>query len=76
MHLDRLLLACQERACPELTCLIPRETGSIILKIAYGYTTEPFENDTLVDMAGDAMDKFARAAVPGSFMVDMMPFCA
>jgi hypothetical protein len=25
-------------------------------------------------MAGDAMDKFARAGVPGAFMVDIMPF--
>ncbi|KPM36011.1 O-methylsterigmatocystin oxidoreductase [Neonectria ditissima] len=51
-----------------------RETGAVILKIAYGYTAEPFKNDLLVDMAGDAMDKFARAGVPGAFMVDMMPF--
>lgn len=26
-------------------------------------------------MAGDAMDKFGIAAVPGAFMVDMFPFC-
>lgn len=52
-----------------------REAGAIILKIAYGYTAEPFQNNVLIDMAGDAMDKFARAAVPGAFMVDMMPFC-
>lgn len=45
------------------------------MKIAYGYTAEPFKNDVLIDMAGDAMDKFARAGVPGAFMVDMMPFC-
>lgn len=42
--------------------------------MAYGYNAEPFENDTLIDMAGDAMDKFARAGVPGAFMVDMMPW--
>jgi hypothetical protein len=52
-----------------------REAGAVILKIAYGYTAEPFENDPLISMAGDAMDKFARAAVPGAFMVDIMPFC-
>lgn len=45
------------------------------MKIVYGYTAEPFKNDVLVDIAGDAMDKFARAGVPGAFMVDMMPFC-
>ncbi|KAK7394040.1 hypothetical protein QQX98_013171 [Neonectria punicea] len=53
---------------------IRKETGAVILKIAYGYTAEPFQNDVLVGMAGDAMDKFARAGVPGAFMVDMMPF--
>ncbi|KAM5350245.1 hypothetical protein ACJ41O_006750 [Fusarium nematophilum] len=53
---------------------IRKEAGAVILKIAYGYTAEAFKDDVLVDMAGDAMDKFARAAVPGAFMVDMMPF--
>ncbi|KAK1765144.1 O-methylsterigmatocystin oxidoreductase [Phialemonium atrogriseum] len=53
---------------------IRKEAGAVILKIAYGYTAEPFKNDVLIDMAGDAMDKFARAGVPGAFMVDMMPF--
>lgn len=52
-----------------------REAGAVILKMTYGYTAEPFKDDVLVDMAGDAMDKFARAAVPGAFMVDMIPFC-
>ena len=47
----------------------------MILKIAYGYTAESHKNDLLVDIAGDAMDKFARAAVPGAFLVDIMPFC-
>ncbi|EEU37635.1 uncharacterized protein NECHADRAFT_53484 [Fusarium vanettenii 77-13-4] len=51
-----------------------REAGAVILKIAYGYTAEPFKEDVLVNMAGDAMDKFALAGVPGAFMVDMMPF--
>ncbi|KAH7139807.1 cytochrome P450 [Dactylonectria estremocensis] len=53
---------------------IRKEVGTVILKIAYGYTAEPFKNDVLIDIAGDAMDKFARAGVPGAFMVDMMPF--
>ncbi|KAF4120606.1 Cytochrome P450, partial [Geosmithia morbida] len=52
---------------------IQKEAGSVILKIAYGYTTEPFKNDLLVDMLVDAMDKFSVAAVPGAFMVDMLP---
>lgn len=51
-----------------------REAGSIILKIAYGYTTEPHGRDPLVELAGHAMDQFARAAVPGTWIVDMLPF--
>ncbi|KAK7745701.1 hypothetical protein SLS62_009667 [Diatrype stigma] len=53
---------------------IRKATGAIILKITYGYTAEPHERDPLIDMAGDAMDKFGIAAVPGAFMVDMFPF--
>jgi len=53
---------------------IRKEAGSLILKIAYGYTSEPHKNDPLIDMAGDAMDKFARAGVPGAFLVDIVPF--
>jgi hypothetical protein len=44
------------------------------LKIAYGYTTEPYKSDPLVELAGKAMDEFAKAAVPGVWAVDMMPF--
>jgi len=44
------------------------------LKIAYGYTAEPARKDPLIEMAGDAMEKFAQAAVPGAFLVDIMPF--
>lgn len=50
-----------------------REAGSVILKIAYGYTTEPHGRDPLVELAGQAMDQFARAAVPGTWLVDMLP---
>lgn len=49
--------------------------GSSILKIAYDYTAEPHSNDLLIDMAGDAMDSFAKAGVPGAWMVDMLPLC-
>ena len=52
---------------------IRREAGAVILKIAYGYNTEPHKTDPLVDGAGDAMDKFSRASVPGAFLVDIFP---
>ncbi|KAI2619924.1 putative cytochrome P450 oxidoreductase OrdA-like protein [Hypoxylon sp. NC1633] len=53
---------------------IRKEAGAVILKIAYGYTAESHKRDPLVYIAGDAMDKFGRAAVPGAFKVDVMPF--
>ncbi|KAF6802915.1 cytochrome p450 oxidoreductase [Colletotrichum musicola] len=52
---------------------IRREAGSVILKVAYGYNPEPFKSDYLIDMVGKSMDEFARAAVPGAFLVDIFP---
>ncbi|KAL0942946.1 cytochrome p450 oxidoreductase [Colletotrichum truncatum] len=52
---------------------IRKEAGSVILKIAYDYNAEPFKNDYLIDKAGQAMDEFTRAAVPGAFLVDTFP---
>jgi len=45
----------------------------VILKIAYGYTIEQ-KSDPLVDLAGKSLDEFAKAAVPGAWMVDVLPF--
>ncbi|KAF4439928.1 hypothetical protein F53441_12429 [Fusarium austroafricanum] len=52
---------------------IRREAGSVILKIAYGYTSEQFKEDVLINMAGKAMDDFGRTAVAGAFLVDIIP---
>lgn len=52
-----------------------REAGSVILKIAYGYNTEPHKPDPLVQLAGKAMDEFAKAGVPGAWLVDLIPSC-
>ena len=54
---------------------IKTEAGAVILKITYGYNSEPRGSDTLVDMAGQAMHNFAEAAVPGRFLVDVLPAC-
>ena len=53
---------------------LSREAGAVILKMAYGYTTEPVKSDPLVELAGKALDEFAKAAVPGAWAVDIMPF--
>ncbi|KAF2136512.1 uncharacterized protein K452DRAFT_322394 [Aplosporella prunicola CBS 121167] len=53
---------------------IRKEAGSVILKIVYGYTTEPHDRDPFVDLAGKAMEDFAEAIVPGKWAVDIFPF--
>ncbi|KAI0544305.1 cytochrome P450 [Xylaria curta] len=52
---------------------IRKAVGAVVLKIAYGYTAESHGPDSLINLVGDAMEKFARAAVPGAFMVDIFP---
>ena len=44
------------------------------MKIAYGYTAEPFKEDLLIIMVGKAMVNFGTAVVPGAFLVVVMPF--
>lgn len=84
-HIRRYVTASQEVRPVTVSCrsermlsnnlFLNREAGAVILKIAYGYTAEQNKIDPLIDMAGDAMDKFAKAAVPGAFAVDVFPFC-
>lgn len=50
-----------------------REAGAVILKISHGYTIEPHERDPLVDLVTEAMDQFGQAAVPGAWLVDLIP---
>lgn len=52
----------------------PREAGSVILKITYGYTAESHGRDPFVDLAGKTMENFADATVPGKWAVDVLPF--
>ncbi|USP76716.1 hypothetical protein yc1106_03990 [Curvularia clavata] len=53
---------------------IRHETGSVILKIVYGYDTARHERDPLVDMAETTVAQFAEASVPGRWAVDIFPF--
>jgi len=58
----------------ELNDHIRNEAGSLILQIIYGYTTKPHGSDPLVEIATKALDTFIQAAVPGAFVVDVVPF--
>ncbi|KAF5722024.1 oxidoreductase [Fusarium mundagurra] len=64
---------CSARRSQGTTLTLLREAGSVILKIAYGYTAEPFKEDILIKMAGQAMDDVTAAGVPGAFLVDILP---
>ncbi|KAJ5970957.1 Cytochrome P450 E-class group I [Penicillium vulpinum] len=52
---------------------IRTEAGAIILKITYGYTIEPHKRDPLVHISNLALDHFSQAAIPGAWLVDIIP---
>ena len=50
-------------------------TGSVIMKITYGYDTGP-ANDPLVALVNEAMEHFADVTEPGKvWLVDFFPAC-
>lgn len=51
------------------------QAGTIILKIVYGYTVDPHKPDPLVQLIGEAMERFAVSVVAGSWFVDIIPAC-
>ncbi|KAJ6267521.1 cytochrome P450 [Bipolaris maydis] len=51
------------------------ETGSVILKIVYGYDYNRHEGDPLVDMAETTVAQFAEALVPGSQTPSFLSQC-
>lgn len=51
-----------------------RSTGALILRLAFGYeVSEDHKEDRLVKIAETAMQGFARASEPGTFLVDTIP---
>jgi len=54
---------------------IRKNTGAIILKIAYGYTIEPHKEDPLIGLIEEALLQFSLATVPGAWLVDIIPAC-
>ncbi len=53
-----------------------RSTGAVILKITYGYEIEPSGNDPLLEVTEEGINQISTAAQPGTFLVDLLPFCA
>lgn len=70
---DRFLLKVLERPRDVLQ-LIREQAGTVILKVAYGYTVEPSnKRDPLVDLVDEAMEQFSKACIPGAWTVDIIP---
>ena len=59
------------------TAHLPRSTGALILRLAYGYEvardTDAGGEDALVRAVEVAMHGFAKASEPGAFLVDSFP---
>jgi hypothetical protein len=51
------------------------EAGAIILKVTYGYTIEPHKGDPLVKLIEEGIMQVVLAAVPGAWLVDVIPAC-
>ena len=50
-------------------------TGAIILKMSHGYTIEPEKPDPLVQLADNVLLEVSLSAQPGTWLVDVIPFC-
>jgi len=48
--------------------------GAISLAIAYGMDIQP-SDDPYIELAEKAHEGLMQAALPGSFLVDTLPFC-
>ena len=47
-----------------------------MLAIAHGYQIQTKGEDPLVTLVTQVADQFGEAAMPGTFIVDVFPFCA
>lgn len=54
---------------------IRTKAGAAILKISHGYTIEPKKADPFVDLADRFLEEFSVAAMPGRWIVDVVPAC-
>ncbi|ETS81249.1 hypothetical protein PFICI_06251 [Pestalotiopsis fici W106-1] len=53
---------------------LQRESGSLMLETLYGYTATAKGRDPLVDLINKFMAAFSDAAVPGAWLVDVIPW--
>ncbi|KAJ7251444.1 cytochrome P450 [Mycena rebaudengoi] len=67
-----LLRRLLENPDDEIMNHIKHMTGALIMSIAYGIDTLP-SNDPYVETAEAALDAITQAAIPGRYLVDMIP---
>lgn len=51
------------------------EASAIILKLSYGYSTEPRGPDPLIELAQKVTAQLSLAATPGKWLIDVIPAC-
>lgn len=51
------------------------EASAIILKVSYGYSTEPRGPDPLIELAEKVTAQLSLAATPGKWLIDVIPAC-
>lgn len=59
----------------QLRSHIRTKAGAAILKISHGYTIERGNADPFVDLADKFVEEFCVAAMPGRWLVDIIPSC-
>ncbi|KAJ6611718.1 cytochrome P450 [Mycena sp. CBHHK59/15] len=69
---SRTLVRKTLRSPEELLSLIRHYSGSIILKVTYGYQTQPTA-DPWLELAEQVMNVFSKAATPGTWLCDLIP---
>ncbi|KAI0394745.1 cytochrome P450 oxidoreductase OrdA-like protein [Xylariaceae sp. FL0594] len=57
----------------ELQSHIRTEAGAMILEMIYGYAIEPHKADPLVEIMDTVIEELSMAAVPGAWLVDLIP---
>ncbi|KAL7623778.1 hypothetical protein AAE478_005331 [Parahypoxylon ruwenzoriense] len=72
LEVRRFLLRTLERP-EEVVRHLETESGSLMLKMLYGYTPTPHSPDPLVRLINKVMSEFSEAVVVGAWLVDIIP---
>ncbi|CAI7591607.1 unnamed protein product [Penicillium glandicola] len=72
LEVRRFLLRTLEKP-EQVISHLETESGSLMLKMLYGYTPSPHTPDKLVLLINKVMEEFSQAVVVGAWLVDLIP---